>query len=532
MSGEFSFDLYVGRVDDSSSTLYFAEISSDGGPIRTINVFGERVSGATGGTLSMIALGVNDYRSHDGRLSVTMSNTVTSLRIIASSNDLPEYQTVGLTFFDPGSFPNTNLNSLFVDFNYATDTWRVPNVSTVGIRGLGPIGLTFGSKLTTITDLPYNLTSLDLSACTGLTSLDLSKYELIPTVILPPTLRTYAPPRGNTGLPTLPTGLEVLDLSKSLNITTLANLPDTLKGIKFSPAIKEISFLPFSLETLDISESPEITRLPQILPAFLKKLVTSAGVTGLPVNLPNTLKVLDISRSPNIIQLPEIPFGLTSLSTSAGITGLPVNLPGTLKVLDISRSPKIVRLPDLDSGLTGLSTSAGITGLPTTLPFLLETLDISQSSKISVLPGLPSTITRLSTSAGNTGLPTLPTGLVYLDISQSSKITTLPTLPNTLTHLSTSAGLTVLPSLPTGLTGLFLSASTKLKLTSLNLSGNTGLTSLTVPSSLTSLNITGCTGLTKLKLDPAIVKTAVFTRSGITKPPVLLLPSNCNYTFI
>jgi hypothetical protein len=24
----------------------------------------------------------------------------------------------------------------------------------------------------------------------------------------------------------------------------------------------------------------------------------------------------------------------------------------------------------------------------------------------------------------------------------------------------------------------------------------------------------------------------VFTRSGITKPPVLLLPSNCNYTFI
>jgi hypothetical protein len=91
-----------------------------------------------------------------------------------------------------------------------------------------------------------------------------------------------------------------------------------------------------------------------------------------------------------------------------------------------------------------------------------------------------------------------PPNLTSLNLSASTKLNTLPPLPYGLTFLRTPPGLTVLPALPSTLTTLFTYASPKL--TTINLSGCTGITNLgfTPFGSLQTLDISNCRLITDI----------------------------------
>ena len=116
----------------------------------------------------------------------------------------------------------------------------------------------------------------------------------------------------------------------------------------------------------------------------------------------------------------------------------------------------------------------------------------------------------------------MPSNVTTLDVSGCTGLTSL-TVPSNVTTLDVSGctGLTSL-TVPSSVTTLDVSGCTGLtsltvpsNVTTLDVSGCTGLTSLTVPSSVTTLDVSGCTGLTSLTM-PSSVTTLNASDTNIT----------------
>jgi hypothetical protein len=139
-----------------------------------------------------------------------------------------------------------------------------------------------------------NITSLDLSDCSRLTSLPEN----------------------------LPSGLTSLNLSWC---TSLRSLPKNL---------------PSGLTSLDLSMCASLASLPENLPSGLASLKLSGckNLTSLPENLPSGLTDLDLYLCENLASLPEsLPSGLTYLYLEActSLRSLPENLPSGLTSLNL-----------------------------------------------------------------------------------------------------------------------------------------------------------------------------------------------------
>lgn len=247
---------------------------------------------------------------------------------------------------------------------------------------------------------------------------------------------------------------------------------------------------------------------------------TTAKMSELKSPPPN-LTTLNLRNSPLMTSLPELPPSLVSLTTPprlTNITGL-TNLP-LLTTLNLSGSTGLVSV-DL-SGLTGLTSLPGfppslrslttppklttVSGLPASLTSLnltgstgLTGVNLSSASGLTVMPSLPLSVTTLTTpprfaNIGSLGvLPLLTslnlsgsTGLVSADLTNFTELTSLLGFPPFLRSLTTPPKLTSVSGLPASLTSLILTGSTGI--TGVNLSSASGLTVMpTLPSSVTTL---------------------------------------------
>ena len=204
-----------------------------------------------------------------------------------------------------GTYP-TALKSLTVGFNHPDPVFTPPNVETllfVGEEGLaGPSSLTTGSNLTRL-DFPPNLTSLNLSASTKLTSLP----------PLPSGLITLTTPPGLLVLSGVVPNLTTLDISRSTKLTTLS-----IPGAKISTLTP-----PPTCTTLNVSGCTGLTSL------TVPPKVTSLNIskcTGLTtVSFPPVLTTLRIDGS-----------GLTTLDlskTNVTTLNMPPSMDAQLKTV-------------------------------------------------------------------------------------------------------------------------------------------------------------------------------------------------------
>jgi hypothetical protein len=182
-------------------------------------------------------------------------------------------------------------------------------------------------------------------------------------------------------------------------------LPEGVRELKIKGThIRELPALPDTLEVLDLERNHELTSLPP-LPLHLRVLkFPVCSVSALPSPLPPGLEILDCGYT----QLSELP-----------------KLPHTLRELSCDRSSYseddigLTALPRLPEGLQKLScTGQKIRNLPL-LPPSLVSLQCDESL-LQALPVLPPTL-RLLTCSGCQiqAIPRLPAALEYVDFRRN-----------------------------------------------------------------------------------------------------------------
>ncbi|ENF7048880.1 E3 ubiquitin--protein ligase [Salmonella enterica] len=167
---------------------------------------------------------------------------------------------------------------------------------------------------------------------------------------LPAHITTLVIPHNNylTGLPTLPSGLEVLTVEDN-QLTSLPPLPAGLQTLSVAGnQLTSLPTLPSGLQMLLVAGN-QLTSLPP-LPAGLQTLsVAGNQLTSLPP-LPVGLQVLSVSDN-QLTSLPLLPAGLEVLTVEDNqLTSLPP-LPEGLQTLSVDDNPQLTRLPALPSGI-------------------------------------------------------------------------------------------------------------------------------------------------------------------------------------
>ncbi|EBL1036673.1 type III secretion system effector E3 ubiquitin transferase SspH2 [Salmonella enterica] len=248
----------------------------------------------------------------------------------------------------------------------------------------------------------------------------------------PAHITTLVIPHNNylTGLPTLPSGLEVLTVSGN-QLTSLPPLPAGLQTLTVSGnQLTSLPPLPAGLQTLTVSGN-QLTSLPP-LPAGLQTLTVSDNqLTSLPP-LPAGLQTLTVSGN-QLTSLPALPSGLQELSVSGNqLTSLPP-LPAGLEVLLVSGN-QLISLPPLPAGLELLTVDRNpqLVRLPP-LPERLQTLSIDDNPQLTRLPALPSGLQRLF--ARNNQLTSLPESITGLSSEATVNLEGNPLSERTLQAL-------------------------------------------------------------------------------------------------
>jgi uncharacterized repeat protein (TIGR01451 family) len=282
--------------------------------------------------------------------------------------------------------------------------------------------------ITTITELPATLESLEVSGLYLLTSMP----------ALPNSLKSFVL-NGNASLatsPALPNSLEQLTITAMHGLTSWPTLPNGLQYFNCTNnALGSLPALPNSLKKLTCTKNYNLTLLPS-LPPFLDSLDCSFNtLRSLPV-LPSGVGVINCSNN-KLLSLPR--------------------LPANLKYLDCGSNNLLVSLPELPLGLKELycmNDSGSITSLPA-LPDSLRILNCYYN-KIQSLPPLPPNLTFLDCGRNLLdSLPALPNSLIYL-YTYLNKLHSLSALPTGLGLLECSSNpLYHLPVLPDSLTTLF-----------------------------------------------------------------------------
>lgn len=137
-----------------------------------------------------------------------------------------------------------------------------------------------------------------------------------------------------------------------LNVHSFPELPHDLKILYcYRSHITSLQKLPDTLEKLDVNETPLLTSLPE-LPASLKGLwCSSNGITSLPV-LPEGLQSLFFCDK-KIDSLPKLPTGLKYLYCHNTLLRYLPELPIGLLFLDCNNT-LLTSLPQLPESLVGL----------------------------------------------------------------------------------------------------------------------------------------------------------------------------------
>jgi len=162
-------------------------------------------------------------------VTISGSNSLTSIIMRQTS---PHQSITGIT----GTYP-TSLAEVHIAFNNTNPTWTIPNIPKLTIAATGPSSLTFGSKLTTLGGVPSNLTSLDVSACPLLTSLDVPGSTGLSSLMLSPKLVS-------------------LDVSGCSALTGFVFLPPTLAKLKIEGSgLTRLDLTGTSITTLNIPPS-------------------------------------------------------------------------------------------------------------------------------------------------------------------------------------------------------------------------------------------------------------------------------------
>jgi len=236
----------------------------------------------------------------------TGSNLITEMYIRANDSS----NMTGIS----GTYP-TALKLLQVGFNRNDPVFTPPNVETLLFAGKpGPSSLATGSNLTRL-DFPPNLTTLNLSASTKLTTLP----------ALPAGLTILETPPGLTVLPGLPSTLTYLDTTASTKLTTI-----NLSGCT---GISTLNFNPFgSLQTLDISNCSLLRDITTIYyktsDPTTRYRITAPSLTNLRID-GSGLTYLDLSGT-NVSTL-NIPPEMYAQLQYLKLSGSKIKVPGLLK---------------------------------------------------------------------------------------------------------------------------------------------------------------------------------------------------------
>ncbi|MCM1041763.1 MAG: leucine-rich repeat domain-containing protein [Bacteroides sp.] len=338
-----------------------------------------------------------------------------------------------------------------------------------------------------------NVSDLDVSGCTALTSLSCSRNQLTS-----------------------------LDVSGCTNLNELDAENDyyklTVDTLKIHGKAME-SFTIGDYSSIKVIDASECTSLKQLYCSWGE--LTSLDVSGCTALTSlscssNQLTSLDVSGCTALTSLSCSSNQLTSLDVSGctALTHLDCKW-NAFTSLDVSGCTALTSLYCIDNQLTSLDVSGC-----TALTFLscdnnqLTSLDVSGCTALTLLSCDNNQLTSLDVS-GCTALTSLSCDnnqLTSLDVSGCTALTSLSCDNNQLTSLDVS-GCTALTSLycdNNQLTSLDVSGCTALtslyckdnQLTSLDVSGCTSLTSLDCTgNALTSLDVSGCTSLTNLYCD-------------------------------
>ena len=313
-------------------------------------------------------------------------------------------------------------------------------------------GINLLTYLTTLNCSYNNLTSLNVSSLTRLQTLRCNNNKLPYVYDLPASLQ-YLYCGGNqftTWVVNNHSSLKTLDVSNTPTLTSLNCNNNALTSLTISGCT--------ALNTISCDNN-QFTSLPT-LPSSLETLYCRGNkLTSLPT-LPNSLKYLLCDGN-----------NFTTLSLT-GYTNL--------KQLDISNSTSLTKLNCYNNGLTTLNVS-GCSALSTLSCY---------NNYLTTLGTLPSSLKTLYCYTNNLNTLNVSgcTSLTYLDC-KANYLTSLGTLPNSLQTINCSNN---------RLSGT-LSITGRSALKTLNVSSNTGLTTINCyGNALTSLNVDGCSALTTL----------------------------------
>jgi hypothetical protein len=340
--------------------------------------------------------------------------------------------------------------------------------------------------------LPSSLEELDINNCNNLTSITPSLMNLM-------NLNSIS--ASNTQITSFP------DIPLSLKYLVLNSI--TLPSFQYPSNLATSN-----LEELDISFSVNISTIPQ-LPVTLIVLYaqgcSALTDSSLPTQFPNSLQQLYISQNNNITVIPSLANTQLSslyLESMSALIKIP-NLPSTLGYLYVANMAAITGFTD--TSLVSL--------------FCLLTIDLINNTNLSSLPILPPSLQTLNLQGNNLLDSSLPSSfsdsLINLTISQNnSNITVISSLANTqLTNLYLQLpNLLSLPDLPPSLQTLILEACTNLTDSSLPQSFPDSLINLTITQNnisvipslantqLTTLYLTQLPNLSSLPILPPLLQ--------------------------
>ncbi len=313
-------------------------------------------------------------------------------------------------------------------------------------------GINLLTYLTTLNCSYNNLTSLNVSSLTRLQTLRCNNNKLPYVYDLPASLQ-YLYCGGNqftTWVVNDHSSLKTLDVSNTPTLTSLNCNNNALTSLTISGCT--------ALNTISCDNN-QFTSLPT-LPSSLETLYCRGNkLTSLPT-LPNSLKYLLCGGN-----------SFTTLSLT-GYTNL--------KQLDISNSTSLTTLNCYNNGLITLNVS-GCSALSTLSCY---------NNYLTTLGTLPSSLKTIYCYTNNLNTLNVSgcTSLTYLDC-KANYLTSLGTLPSLLQTINCSNN---------RLSGT-LSITGRSALKTLNVSSNTGLTTIyCYGNGLTSLNVDGCSSLTYL----------------------------------
>ena len=376
----------------------------------------------------------------------------------------------------------TSLTYLDCKANYLTSLGTLPNslqtincsnnrlsgtLSITGRSALKTLNVSSNTGLTTINCYGNGLTSLNVDGCSALTTLNCYSNQLTSLGTLPNSLQTIDCSSNRLSGTLSVTGrsaLKTLDASSNTSLTTLNCYGNALTSLNVVGCS--------SLTTLDC-HSNQLTSF-QVLSSMQTINCSYNRLSGtISVTSRSALKTLDVSYNT----------GLTTLNCySNGLTSLNVDGCSSLTTLDCN-SNQLTSLPSLPNSLQTLK--CGNNRLSGTLSLTgrssLKTLDVSSNTDLNTLNCYSNALTSLSV-VGCTALTTLN--------CYSNQLASLGTMPNSLQTINCSSN---------RLSGT-LSITGRSALKTLDVSSNTGLTTLNCyGNALTSLNVNNCSSLTTLE---------------------------------